>query len=295
MALQLPPLAALRLFESAGRHESFKIAAEELHLTPSAVSHGIVSLERWLGVRLFERRNNGVVLTDAGRDYLPFVSEALATIAVGTRRVPSTRGIHRVSVSVAPTFAARWLLPRLPEFRELHPQIELVIDTVHRQVGLPVDNVDLAVRMARAPWPDLVSTRLFGERLVPVCAPSFLARHEIHSLQDVAGLPQLHVSAATEDWAAWMAAVGLDPHDARPTLTFDTIHMAADAAEAGLGVAIGRLPLIDRQLREGRLVHAVPDIVDATTGYWLVEGPDAANRREVSAFAQWLIGCSIPE
>ena len=151
MALRLPPLASLRLFEAAGRHQSFKLAAEELHLTPGAVGHGIVALERWLGVTLFERRTNGVVLTEAGRDYLAFVSEALATIAVGTRRLPNARGLRRITISAAPTFALRWLVPRLPSFRERHPDVSLVIDTSPRQVGLPVDNVDLAIRMARAP------------------------------------------------------------------------------------------------------------------------------------------------
>ena len=194
MALRLPPLAALRLFEAAGRYESFKLAAEELHLTPSAVSHGIVSLERWLAVTLFERRPNGVILTKAGKDYLSFVSEALAMIAVGTRRLPNAHGARRVSISLPPTFAARWLVPRLAMFRSQRPDISLTLDTSHRQVGFPVDEVDLAVRMARAPWPNLNSTCLFTETLVPVCSPEFLARHQRQGRLDLATVPLLQVT-----------------------------------------------------------------------------------------------------
>ena len=270
MALRLPPLAALRLFEAAGRLQSFKLAAEELRLTPSAVSHGIVALERWLGVSLFERRTNGVILTSAGKDYLAFVSEALAMIAVGTRRLPSAHGARRVSISLPPTFASRWLLPRIAEFRLRCPEIALTFDTSHRQVGFPVDNVDLAVRMARAPWPDLPSTCLFTERLVPVCSQEFLSRHNVPL--DLTAVPLLHVASTTEDWAAWLEATGAVDIDLSSALNFDTVHMATDAAVAGLGVAMGRRPLIDPELANGRLVVAAAPEIEATTGYWLVQG-----------------------
>jgi len=294
MALRLPPLAALRLFEAAGRHQSFKLAAEELRLTPSAVSHGIVALERWLGVTLFERRTNGVALTSAGSDYLPFVSEALAMIAVGTRRLPSAQGARRVSVSLPPTFASRWLLPRLLEFRVLHPEIALTFDTSHRQVGFPVDDVDLAVRMARAPWPDLTSACLFIERLIPVCSPQFLRSHEEKTRLNLSAVPLLLVASATEDWAAWLDATGADDVDLSSAFSFDTVHMATDAAIAGLGVAMGRRPLVDSELAAGRLVAAAAPEIEATTGYWLVQAPQSDNRPEVKAFVRWLVSLCSP-
>ena len=290
MALQLPPLPSLRLFEAAGRLQSFRLAADELHLTPSAVSHGIVALERWLGAVLFERRTNGVVLTAAGKDYLSFVSEALAMIAVGTRRLPNARGHRRVSISVAPTFASRWLVERLGDFRARHPDVSLAIDTSLRQVGFPTDSVDLAIRMARAPWPGLVSTCLFTERLVPVCAPGFLARHGKRRGLDLSKVPLLQVSTTTEDWAAWLDAAGLTGIDLSAGLSFDTAHMAVDAAAAGLGVAMGRRPLFDRDLATGRLVEAATPTLSATTGYWLVQAPEAESRPEVRHFATWLKG-----
>ncbi|MBZ0163731.1 MAG: LysR family transcriptional regulator [Notoacmeibacter sp.] len=292
MALSLPPLASLRLFESAGRHQSFKLAAEELHITPSAVSHGIVTLERWLGVTLFERRSNGVVLTKEGRDYLPFVSEALATIAVGTRRLPNSGGVRRVSISMPPTFASRWLLSRLADFRAAHPDILLTFDTSHRQVGFPIDNVDLAVRMARAAWPDLTSTCLFVEELVPVCSPEFAKRHHREGKLDLASVPLLHVASVTEDWAAWLDRAGTAGIDLTTGLYFDTVHMVTDAALAGLGVAIGRRPLIDKELDAGLLIKAASPTIRATTGYWLVQAPGADARAEVRAFANWLVKAS---
>lgn len=289
MALRLPPLASLRLFEAAGRHESFKLAAEELHLTPSAVSHGILSLERWLAVTLFERQGNGVTLTRAGRDYLAFVSEALAMIAVGTRRLPGVQGARRVAISLPPTFALRWLLPRLPDLRARHPDISLSLDTAHRQVGFPVDEVDLAVRMARAPWPDLASTLLFTETLVPVCSSGFLERHARNGALDLGGLPLLQVISATEDWAAWLEAAGLAEIDLTGGLSFDTMQMACEAAAAGLGVAIGRRPLIEDDLASGRLVEAAAPAMAATTGYWLVEARESDARPAVRTVRDWLI------
>jgi len=280
VALRLPPLPALRLFEAAGRLGSFKAAAEELGLTPSAVSHGVVALERWLGADLFDRRANGVVLNAAGRDYLTFVSEALAMIAVGTRRLPGPQRLRQVSVSLAPTFAARFLLPRLHDFRRLRPDIALTLDTAHRQVGFPVDDVDLAVRVARGPWPGLDSVKLFDETLLPVCAPALAGT-------DSGQWTLLHVASVTEDWEVWAEAAGLALPAGRPGITFDTIHMAIDAAAAGLGFAIGRRPLIDGDLAAGRLVAAGPTVA-AGTSHWLITGPSAGDRPEVAAFARWL-------
>jgi LysR family glycine cleavage system transcriptional activator len=285
MALRLPPLSALRLFEAAGRHVSFKLAAEELRLTPSAVSHGIVALERWLGVALFERGPRGLALTEAGRDYLPYVAEALTMIATGTQRLPSRRADRKIVVSSAPTFAARVLLPHLERFRARHPDISVAIDTQHRQVGFPIDGVDLAIRMGRGPWPGLASTRLLGERLVPVCAPRTLAMLG----GDLTHATLIHLSTATEDWAAWAEATGCDGLDLSRGISFDTIQMTVDAAIAGLGVVIGRRPLIDRELADGSLVPASAATIDGATAYWLVGAEALDARPDIAAFKRWVL------
>ena len=290
MALRLPPLSALRLFEAAGRHGSFKLAAAELHVTPSAVSHGIVALEHWLGIDLFERGPRGLTLTEAGRDYLPYIAEALGMIATGTQRLPSKRADRKIVVSSAPTFAVRVLLPNLQRFRSRHPDITVAIDSSHRQVGFPIDGVDLAIRLGRGPWPGLASTRLLGERLVPVCTPAYLA-----SLAPDGGPPDLtraaliHMSSATEDWAAWADGAGVTGLDLTRGLSLDTIQLGVEAAVAGLGVLMGRRPLIDRELAEAKLVLASDRAVACTTAYWLVGSEAAQTRPDIAAFKRWVI------
>jgi DNA-binding transcriptional LysR family regulator len=290
MALRLPPLSALRLFEAAGRHGSFKLAAEELHLTPSAVSHGIVSLERWLGIALFDRGPRGLALTEAGRDYLPYIAEALTMIATGTQRLPSKRADRRIVISSAPAFAARVLLPNLQRFRARHPDIAIAIDTEHRQVGFPVDGVDLAIRMSRGPWPGLASTRLLGARLVPVCAPAYAASlAEAGTPVDLTRANLIHLSSASEDWSVWADAVGLTGLDLSRGVILDTIGMGVEAAIAGLGVLMGRRPLIDRELAAGQLVAVSERTVEAATAYWLVGAEATQARPDIAAFRRWVL------
>ncbi len=289
MPLRLPPLPALRLFEAAGRHKSFKMAAAELGLTPSAVSHGIVGLEGWLGVQLFLRGPRGLSLTREGEEFLPYVSEALSLVAIGTQRLPSLRADRSISISCAPTFAARWLLPGLARFRERFPELGISVDTTRRQIGFPGDGVDLAIRIGAGPWPGLWSTFLLGEKLVPVCAPGYLAgRKGADGSIDLRRATLIHVSTASEDWASWAAGAGLGDIELAGGLRFDTIHLALDAAAAGLGVAIGRLPLAERELQAGSLVTASAYVTDSATGYWLLGAEAAAGRKDLVAFRTWL-------
>lgn len=293
MPLRLPPLSALRFFEAAGRHQSFKLAAAELSVTPSAVSHGIVSLEQSLGVTLFVREPRKLTLTPEGADYLRYVSEAFALIATGTQRLPSRYHQHpgrNIAVSCAPTLASRWLLPRLPDFRAHWPEINVTVDTSQRAVNLAADGFDFAIRMSRTALADATWLRLFGEQLVPVCSPAY--RRRLLNAQQQVELRHatlIHVIPASEDWPAWLAQAGLDEIDAQRGLRFDTIQMAFEAAIGGLGVALGRRPLVDRDLQAGTLVEASPQIMAAETAYWLVSAEDSAQRPDLSGFKHWLL------
>lgn len=291
MALRLPPLSTLRLFEAAGRLQSFKLASVELAVTPSAISKGVQSLEEWLGVPLFVRGAKRLTLTEAGEAYLPSIRQALAILAAASERVPGRPARRSLALSVAPAFGSRLLLPRLAGFRRLHADIGIAIDTNHRQVDFPNDGVDLAIRMGTGNWPDLEATLLLSEELVPVCSPDFL-KSLARIADPVARLraaPLIHLTSASDDWAAWVRGSGLGSIDPQRSLTVDTIDMALDAACRGLGVAIGRLPFARSELDAGRLVRFCDPIVVAKTGYWFVGLPDTMKRPEVVAFRRWLL------
>ncbi|MFZ5779157.1 MAG: transcriptional regulator GcvA [Pseudomonadota bacterium] len=286
MAYRLPPLNALRHFEAAGRLSSFKAAAQELNLTPSAVSHGVQTLEQWLGVDLFLRGNRTLALTEAGRVYLPQVRAILEAIVRASDSVPGRKPTGKLAVSVPPTFGIRWLLPRLARFKEAHPEIEVSVDTNHRLVEIPRDGVDLAIRMGRGEWPGLQATCLVREKLVPVCAPRLAAA--IVAADDLARATLLHVVDASEDWRAWSALAGVELPASARSLRFDTIQMALEAAAAGLGIAIGRLPLVETELADGKLATVLGPPRDCATGYWLVTGADSPPRPEVAMFCAWI-------
>ncbi|NYH16446.1 LysR substrate-binding domain-containing protein [Paraburkholderia bryophila] len=290
MPLRLPPLPALRLFEAAGRHQSFKLAAAELHVTPSAVSHSIVGLEEALGVQLFVREPRGISLTATGADYLSYVSEAFSLIAIGTQRLPNHRANRPIALSCAPTFASRWLLPRLANFRAHWPNVNVSVDTSHRQVGFPVDGFDFAIRMSRSPVAGAAWTRLFGERLVPVCSPAYLENlRDAHGHLDLQRATLIHVNAASEDWQAWLDATGAHDIETADGLRVDTIQLAFEAASMSLGVALGRRPLVDSDLASGSLVEARPETIASDTAYWLVSAENTERRPELLDFRRWLV------
>lgn len=286
MAYRLPPLSSMRLFEAAGRHRSFKAAAEDLCITPSAISHGVQTLEEWLGVELFIRGNRSLALTDAGAAYLPQVQAALEMLSRASQAIPGRKPTGRLAVSVPPTFGMRWLLPRLLRFNERHPRIEVTVDTSHRRVELSRDGIDIAIRMGRGDWPGLHATCLVRETLVPVCAPHLAP--SIRSAADLCKNTLLHVTKASEDWAGWGALAGVDVADAAGALRFDTIQMALEAAVGGFGIALGRLPLIEQDLTANRLVQILGPPRLCSTGYWLVMQRETVLRPEVNAFRNWI-------
>jgi LysR family transcriptional regulator, glycine cleavage system transcriptional activator len=283
--LRLPPLSGVRLFEAAGRHLSFKRAAEELLLTPSAVSHGIQGLEDWIGTPLFVRRRNGLGLTPEGAAFHAAVHEALVRIATATEALPGQS--HEIRISVAPTFGARLLLPLLGRFRARHPDISVIIDTSHRQVSFPGDGADVAIRLGTGEWDGLSSELLLPERLMPVSTPELKERWS--DCDDLNRIPLIHVTSVSQDWQAWADATGSGRVDVTRGLRVDTLQMALEAAVAGLGVAVGRLPLCDQELASGSLVPFRERVVPSTAGYWLVGLPGTMSRSDLRAFRNWLV------
>ncbi|ANW00151.1 LysR substrate-binding domain-containing protein [Bradyrhizobium icense] len=288
MPIVLPPLPALRQFEAAARYQSFVRAAQELGQTASAVSHGISSLEKWLGAPLFQRTVRGVSLTSAGTQFLPYVIDGLSTIALGAHRLPGRRLEKRVVLSTTPTFAQRFLIPRLSRFRKLYPAIRLNIDTSPRQMLLPLDGVDLSVRTGRGNWQTSRAELLFSERLLPVTSSEYLSKLKRTGVVDWSSSTLLRLSSVEQDWNAWAECSRIELN-AGDEMYFDTMQLACEAAAAGLGVAIGRLPLIQSELVSNRLVPVVEPAVKIESGYWLVSAQGKEPRTAVTTFRNWLM------
>jgi LysR family transcriptional regulator, glycine cleavage system transcriptional activator len=288
MALKLPPLSGLRLFEAAARCGSFKQAAHELNLTPGAVSHGIDSLEHWLDVELFERKARGVVLSAAGRQFLPYVSEALATIATGTLRLPSRRFEERLAISSFSLFAYKVLLPRLHKFQALYPKITVTVDVSREIIHLPSDEFDVAIRSGCDSWPKLSCDLLGRLAFIPVGAPSYIRDLSQDGDLDWSRATLIQIPSSAEDWETWCNHSRIDVSAARKIIV-GTVQLALEAAVDGLGIAIGRLPLINDDLAAGRLAIAIDHIVPVLTGYWLVQPAGVETRREIVAFRNWLL------
>lgn len=290
MAFRLPPVNAVRLFEAAARSLSFKAAAEELHVTPSAISHGVRTLEEWLGVELFIRGQRNLALTDAGAQFLRPIQEAFESLAAATESLPGEKATGTLSVSVPPTFGSRWLIPRLTRFSARYPDIAITLDTEHQQLDLIHAGVDLAIRMAPAHGTGGTWLRLVRESFVPVCAPSLLEKFNGLAVEEILRqAPLIHVTTVAEDWVWWFRQSMPSGDLPNRAFEFDIIRMAIDAALQGLGVVLGRKPLIEDELMAGRLVEIGTAPRQGETCYWLVGEDTTFKRAEARLFRRWLI------
>ncbi len=287
----LPPLNALRAFEAAARTGSFKDAALELHVSQSAVSHQIKHLEKVLTVKLFDRGTRAVVLTEAGRTYLPFLQQAFDSISDGTRLL--TRVVHEdiLTVRMYSTFAVRWLISRLHRFQDLHPDIQVRLMTSQLDPAFPDQNIDLAVVIGR-PKPGPVHYQyLFSPTMFPVCSPKLItARKRIKRPDDLAGFTILQVYPSAGDWAAWLEATGAKGVDPDAGLRFDSYDHALRMAARGIGVALAMQPYVTEDLAAGLLIaplrrHTVP----APGDWYLVYMAEHRTLRKITAFQAWLL------
>jgi LysR family transcriptional regulator, glycine cleavage system transcriptional activator len=296
MAFRLPPLSSLRVFEAAARHNSFRKAAEELNLTASAVSHGVQTLENWLEVELFYREPRGLRLTDAGKIYSPFVNQALSLLAKATEQVPGRKATGTLSVSSAPTFANKILLPRLEKFALQFPDFRVTLDTSQRLVDLTLDGFDIAIRFASMKKHAPHWTSLGTETLLPVCSPALKRQFTGSSTAKLLSqAPLIHVTNVSDDWIHWFRTTGMEiPPSIDDGLRVDTFKTGFDAAIHGLGVVLGRRPLVDDDIDAGRLIPLVGQAIPSGSGYWLIEADTDFQKPEVGLFRRWLLaelGC----
>jgi LysR family transcriptional regulator, glycine cleavage system transcriptional activator len=291
MSFRLPPLSSVRVFEAAARHGSFKKAAEELNITASAVSHAVQNLEDWLGVALFQRGRGKLGLTEPGAAYAVAVGEALKAVAEATARLPGRRSQGRLSISAAPGFASRWLMPRLSRFAARHPETGIDIETSLKPVDLPMEGIDAAIRLAPPSRATSSWVRLLDEALVPVCSPALREKHAgLSGLELIASVQVIHMTSISGDWAEWFRLVGAaPPANVRGGLRVDTVNMALEAARRGHGIALGRTPLFDAEIESGQLVCLFDKSVPSGWSYWLVTMDPDYQSQDVKNFRQWLM------
>jgi DNA-binding transcriptional LysR family regulator len=290
----LPPLDTLRGFEAAARHLSFTRAAEELHLTQSAMSRQVKSLEDALGVALFERRHRALLLTDAGQAFHRTVADVLATLREATAKlVPAAD--RTLSVATTISFASLWLVPRLGEFQRAHPDVDVRVSAKNDLVDLARDRIDLAIRYCPRERAGAGAARLFGERILPVASPRLVPR-PLARPEDIARLPLLHYEDPTYDfpwmaWRTWFETFGVAMPAGVRGLRFSNYEQIVQAAIAGEGVALGRVPLVERWLRSGQLVAPLSrkfSTATSTRAFWIVASERARRRPDAAAFIEWV-------
>ena len=305
---RLPPLNALRAFEVAARHLSFAMAAKELHVTPAAISHQVKGLEDFLGQRLFRRLKRGLELTRAGQVLLPKLSEGFGRLGDAVEDMRSIEAAGTLAVSVAPSFATRWLAPRLHRFVSAFPDLDVQIPASTRLIDpasdvpvwgdavadSPVENADIVVRFGTGDYPGFRVDKLLGVAVTPMCSPQLLANGP--ALREPADLKNhvlIHDNVRYDDgrslWDAWFEAAGLPGTDTSHGLRFSHAMLALEAAADGLGVTMGMPTLAGSDLATGRLVAPLALSLPLKFAYYVVSGSDTAERADVIAFRNWLL------
>jgi len=295
-ARRLPSLDLLKGFDAAARHLSFTRAAQDLFVTQSALSRQIQTLEEQLGAPLFERRHRELRLTNAGQILQAAAKDVLDGLAQAVAKIRREQTSLPLTVSTSQPFAALWLIPRLSRFRARHPAIDVFISADNRIVDLDRERIDLAVRYCSEAMPPSGSPRLFGEHLLPVCSPALVAdlSRPIRRPEDLARHVLLHLDDEGGrfpwfNWPAWLAAVGVRELTPVGSLRFIHFDQVMQAALDGQGVALGRVPLIDNLLKQGKLVAPLRGKYAAPRAYFIVRGAQAAARPEAQDFIDWLI------
>jgi LysR family glycine cleavage system transcriptional activator len=293
MTRRIPPFSAIRAFEAAARHLSFRRAAEDLHVTPSAISHQVKALEQYLGVALFRRKPQGVNLTDAGKTYLPLVGGALDRIASASERLKSDGLSGPLTVGMSSAFATRWMVPRLGHFRDTFPNIDLRLTTVVPPVDFARDDVDAGLRFGQGGWQDVIAHRFASSVLFPVCSPKLtFGETPLRTPEDLRHHSLIHFDHC-EEWSNWLARAGVSGVDASRGPHFDDCNVFFQALIDGHGVGLSLSALAAPDLEAGRLVVPFDVNVMPTAWYYFVYPKASADRPKIIAFRDWLLDESL--
>ncbi len=314
VARRLAPLNGLRAFEAAARHLSFALAAKELHVTPAAVSHQIKGLEEHLGARLFRRLPRGLELTKAALACLPRLREGFDRLAEAVEQVRSHEEAASLAVSAAPSFATRWLAPRLHRFVGAHPEFDVRITASTRlidptkyaiaasdeQAQTTMDDADVAIRFGTGDYPGFRVDKLLSVAVVPMCSPRLLGgEHPLREPADLKHRDLIHDNVIYDDgrrlWDAWLEAAGVEGVDTSRGMRFNHAALALEAAADGLGVTLGMPTLAASDLAAGRLVSPFGPSLPLKFGYHIVCASESCERADVVAFREWLLAEAAKE
>src|SRR5471030_1197124 len=274
---RLPNFAALRAFEAAARHQNFSRAADELHLTHGAISHQVRALEEELGVALFVRNGRHVKVTPDGLRFAQVLGKAFVDIGIAADALRPTSASKRLTISSIPSFAARWLAPRLGRFIDQHPDIEVVLQSSGQLQDLARDAIDVGIRFGRGHYPGMVVQRLMGDIYYPVVSPDYRGGRLPESIKD---LEQAYLLRSIEPWTPWLRAAGL---------TFEDLSMLIRSAVDGNGVALVRHVVAMQEIATGQLLRLFDIATPCPDEYFFVSPPGAAGKPQVHAFRDWLV------
>ncbi|GAB1439780.1 transcriptional regulator GcvA [Providencia sp.] len=296
MSKRLPPLNALRVFDAAARHLSFTKAAEELFVTQAAVSHQMKSLEDFLGLKLFRRRNRSLLLTEDGQSYYLDIKEIFSSLNEATRKLQARSAKGALTVSLSPSFAIQWLVPRLSGFNQAYPGIDVRIQAVDREEDKLADDVDVAIFYGRGNWSGLRTDRLYAEYLMPVCSPSLLTGgNQLKNPEDLAKHTLLHDSSR-RDWQAYVKQLELqNVVNVQQGPIFSHSAMVIQAAVHGQGIALTNNVMAKNEIDAGRLVCPFSEVLVSKNAFYLVCQENQADLGKISAFRQWILGQAASE
>jgi LysR family glycine cleavage system transcriptional activator len=286
--MRTPSTATLKAFELAARTGSFRLAAQKLSITPSAVSHRLKALEGSLGVQLFNRGARALTLTAAGSAYFGQIEELFRGLDAATRELIARFGRRSLRLRVAPFFASEFLLPRLERLHARHPEVDLQVETNSSPVS-PLEDVDLAIVLGAGPWPQAQVVRLFGQSYVAACAPGLNAQYPIREVADLNAHALLVHTARRDSWERWAEAGAVEPPAARKRVLFDTMTELVRATERGLGVGLIPVPLATQRIHLGQLTRLFDHALPCTESYFLLHRAEDASQAEVSGFREWLL------
>ncbi|MES2069912.1 MAG: transcriptional regulator GcvA [Pseudomonadota bacterium] len=284
---RLPNLAALRAFEAAARHQNFSRASEEIHVTHGAISHQVRALEEELGVQLFTRHGKRIAITADGEQFAEAIRAALQSIASAADLLQSRNKQKRLSVTALPSFAARWLSPRLGRFIEAYPDLEVSLESSNNLIDFSRESVDIGIRFGSGQYPGLDSEHLLDDTYYPVASPHFNEGKLPRTPQELVQANLLRCDQ--EPWEPWFRAAGLDTPEPTGGLVFQDASMLVRAAVEGHGIALGRHSIVQTDLKTGDLVRLLDISVPCPNSYYLVYRPNCLQKPQVKAFRSWLL------